>query len=116
MQFRLRMTISILAGLAAGLSACATPPDEAPADPALAHGQAMARQYCAACHAVGVNDASRMANAIPFRDLSQLYPVEGLAEALVEGLVTGHPDMPEFQFSAEAANDFIRYLDSIQSN
>ena len=28
--------------------------------------------------------------------------------------MTGHPDMPEYQFSEQAADDFIAYLESIQ--
>jgi hypothetical protein len=28
--------------------------------------------------------------------------------------MTGHPDMPEFRFTTEGANDFIAYLESIQ--
>lgn len=116
MPLRLSLAMLPAGALAILASACATQPETPAADPGLAHGEALARQYCAACHGIGRSDPSRMSGAIPFRDLSQLYPVEGLEEALVEGLVTGHPDMPEFQFSAEAANDFIRYLASIQSN
>jgi len=116
MPLHLRLALHVAGGAALLLAACATPPEQPAADPGLVHGETLARQYCSACHAVSRNDPSRMPGAIPFRNLSQLYPVEDLAEALVEGLVTGHPDMPEFRFSAEAANDFIRYLDSIQSN
>jgi hypothetical protein len=28
--------------------------------------------------------------------------------------MTGHPDMPEYTFTPEAASDFIAYLESIQ--
>lgn len=107
-------SLAVLAALT--LAACATPPDPEPTDPHVANGLSLARQYCASCHAIRANDVSHMREAIPFRDLSQLYPVEGLAEALVEGLMTGHPDMPEFQFSTPAANDFIAYLESIQTD
>ena len=37
-----------------------------------------------------------------------------LEEALAEGLVTGHPDMPEFQFEARDVGAIIAYLNSIQ--
>ena len=40
--------------------------------------------------------------------------IEGLAEALAEGLSTGHPDMPEFVFAAEDVGAIIDYLQSIQ--
>ena len=37
-----------------------------------------------------------MGLAPPFRDLPKRYPVENLAEALAEGIVTGHPARPRF--------------------
>ena len=39
-----------------------------------------------------------MGRAPAFRDLSKRYPIQHLAEALAEGIVTGHSDMPEFTF------------------
>ena len=39
-----------------------------------------------------------MGLAPPFGDLSKRYPSENLAEALAEGIVTGHPAMPRFTF------------------
>ena len=51
--------------------------------------------------------------APPFRTLSRKYKIEGLAEALAEGLSTGHPDM-EFVFAAEDVGAIIDYLKSIQ--
>jgi hypothetical protein len=52
--------------------------------------------------------------APPFRTLSRKYKIEGLAEALAEGLSTGHPDMPEFVFAPEDVGAIIDYLQSIQ--
>lgn len=74
----------------------------------------MARRLCADCHAVGRFDHSAHTDAPPFRNLSDLYPVEDLAESMVEGLMTGHPDMPEYKFTPQGAADFIAYLESIQ--
>jgi cytochrome c len=42
------------------------------------------------------------------------YPVEDLAEALAEGLVTGHPSKPEFRFEAWDVDDIIDYLKSLE--
>jgi cytochrome c len=50
----------------------------------------------------------------PFRRLSRKFKVEGLAEALAEGISTGHPDMPEFVFEADEVGAIIDYLKSIQ--
>jgi hypothetical protein len=49
-----------------------------------------------------------------FRTLSQRYEIDGLAEALAEGISVGHPDMPEFTFEAEDAGAILAYLKSIQ--
>ena len=37
-----------------------------------------------------------------------------LQEALAEGIVTGHPTMPEFSFEADQVNDFILFLKSLE--
>jgi len=37
-----------------------------------------------------------------------------LEEALGEGLLSGHPDMPEFVFGPRDVGAIIRYLQSIQ--
>jgi hypothetical protein len=40
--------------------------------------------------------------------------VETLEEALAEGIVTGHPSMPQFQFEPDQINDFIGFLKSLE--
>jgi mono/diheme cytochrome c family protein len=40
--------------------------------------------------------------------------VESLAEALAEGIVTGHPTMPEFALDPAQVNDFVAYLKSLE--
>ena len=46
--------------------------------------------------------------------LARRYPIEELEEALGEGIVTGHPHMPEFCFGADDVGAIIAYLKSIQ--
>jgi hypothetical protein len=58
--------------------------------------------------------ASPLAIAPPFRDLHKRYPVESLEEALGEGIVTGHPSMPEFQLPPDQVGDFIAFLKSLE--
>jgi len=87
-----------------------------PTDPvSVATGLELAEIHCAACHAVGTDDESRIEGAPAFRDLSKLYPLEDLEESLAEGIVTGHEGMPEFSFSSEDIDAFLGYLTSIQS-
>ncbi|WP_430511867.1 c-type cytochrome [Pannonibacter phragmitetus] len=78
-------------------------------------GKMIAKEACAICHAIGRDDASPNADAPAFRDLGQRYPVEDLAESLAEGIVTGHPDMPEVALEAQDVSSFIAYLKSIQN-
>lgn len=78
-------------------------------------GAAYAQARCASCHSVGRAGESLLAAAPPFRTLGLSYPVEDLAEAFAEGIVTAHPAMPEFVMSPEENVDLIAYLKSIQS-
>jgi cytochrome c len=80
----------------------------------LKQGEALVSKECARCHGVGRIDASRHPQAPPFRSLSKRYPIESLEEALGEGIISGHPDMPEFQFDADDVGAIIAYLKSIQ--
>ena len=80
-----------------------------------ARGRALVAKNCAMCHAVGRTGDSPFKPAPPFRDLGQRYKPDDLAEALAEGIITGHPAMPEFRFSPAEVNDIIKYLKSIQT-
>ena len=77
-------------------------------------GEVLVKQNCSRCHAIGKEGASPHPEAPPFRTLSSHYPVEDLAESLAEGIVSGHPDMPIFVFSATEVEAIIVYLKSIQ--
>jgi cytochrome c len=77
-------------------------------------GESLLRTNCSRCHAIGRAGASPHSAAPPFRTLSRKYPIEGLAEALAEGLSVGHPDMPEFVFESDEIAAILAYLESIQ--
>jgi cytochrome c len=79
----------------------------------LKRGEALLTRDCGSCHAVGRGDGPDK-NAPAFRTLGQRYPVESLEEALGEGFMSGHPDMPEFKFDADDVGAIIAYLKSIQ--
>jgi len=81
----------------------------------LGQGLALLTQNCARCHAVGRTGDSPRSDAPVFRRLATRYPIESLEEALGEGIMTGHPDMPEFSFDAEQVGAIIAYLKSIQT-
>jgi cytochrome c len=77
-------------------------------------GRRLARLYCARCHAIDKVSPSPLKIAPPFRTLHERYPVETLQEALAEGIVTGHPTMPEFRFDPDQINDFLLFLKSLE--
>jgi mono/diheme cytochrome c family protein len=82
-----------------------------------ARGEFYARENCSTCHAVGPIGVSPYPLAPPFRSLSKKYDVEGLAEALAEGIVVGNTgvrQMPMFVLSVDEIDDLIAYLKSLE--
>lgn len=84
------------------------------ASPAEQRGKTFALTNCARCHSVDRVTQSPLKIAPPFRILHKRYPVETLAEALAEGITTGHPTMPEFQLDPDQINDLLSYLKSLE--
>jgi cytochrome c len=82
--------------------------------PAARRGFAIVQANCARCHAVERVGDSPLPAAPPFRTLHERYPVESLQESLAEGIVAGHPDMPEFSFDPGQVGDVIAYLKSLE--
>jgi cytochrome c len=68
----------------------------------------------ARCHSIDKAGSSPVALAPPFRTLHLRYPVESLEESLAEGIVTGHPAMPEFRLEPHEIGDFIAFLKSLE--
>ena len=83
-------------------------------DPSVQRGFTFVKTNCSRCHAIDKVSASPLKIAPPFRDLGLRYPVENLAEAFAEGIVTGHPTMPEFRLDADQVGDVIAYLKSLE--
>jgi cytochrome c len=82
--------------------------------PAAQRGLVFVRAHCSQCHSVDRVGGSPLKIAPPFRTLHERYPVESLQESLAEGIVTGHPSMPEFQLDPGQVNDVITYLKSLE--
>jgi len=77
-------------------------------------GQRLVEGNCARCHAVGRVGDSPLPIAPPFRTLHTRYPVENLAEALAEGIMVGHPTMPEFRLDSDQIENLIAYLKTLE--
>ena len=78
-----------------------------------AGGQLIA-QLCSGCHATKAGQASPHEEAPSLRRISRNYPVDRLEEALAEGMMVGHPDMPVFEFGVAEIDQIIAYLNAIQ--
>lgn len=109
----MRLPVIIAALLAAS---CASSPATQAPSPQTSAGHDLLEKHCASCHGVGRFDSSQHPAAPPFRKLSRSYPVSALEESLAEGIMVGHPDMPEFRFNPEDVAAIISYLESIQQD
>ena len=98
------------------LAICLIAPGTAAAQmsPSEQRGQTFVRANCSTCHATDKTSASPLKIAPPFHELHRRYPVESLQEALVEGIRTGHVNMPEFRLDPGQASDVIAFLKSLE--
>jgi cytochrome c len=112
MRLRIHSAIGIFAAAVAALTSIVPDPvrSETALSPQAQRGLAIVRANCARCHAVEKVGSSPLKAAPPFRTLHSRYPVESLEESLAEGIVTGHPAMPEFQFDPDQIGELIAYL------
>jgi cytochrome c len=79
-------------------------------------GESLLERNCSRCHAIGSVGESQHPQAPLFRTLAKRYPVEFLEGALGEGIISGHPDMPEFKFSGGDVGAIVMYLKSVQEH
>jgi cytochrome c len=77
-------------------------------------GRRFAEANCSKCHQIGRYGDSPLPIAPTFRSLHERYPVEDLDEALAEGIMTGHPTMPQFRLDADQIRSLIAYLKSLE--
>ena len=82
--------------------------------PPAQRGLTLVSNNCARCHAIDKVSESPLKIAPPFRTLHLRYPIENLREPLAEGIVTGHPTMPEFSFDPGQVGDIIAYLKTLE--
>jgi cytochrome c len=102
--------------LCAGLvAACVLPGAALAQTPAnkIRAGHEIAQKFCGHCHAIGLEGKSAHADAPPFRTIAAKGNMENLEEALGEGIIAGHPDMPQFQFKPGDVGALAAYLKSL---
>jgi cytochrome c len=88
---------------------------QAQLSPSAQRGQTLARTYCAQCHSIDKLSDSPLKIAPPLRELHKRYPVEALEEAFAEGIVTGHPTMPQFRLAPDQIGDLIAFMKSLEN-
>ncbi|QHO76815.1 cytochrome C [Bradyrhizobium sp. CCBAU 051011] len=86
----------------------------AAASPQEQRGKTYALNNCARCHSIDKVSPSPLKIAPPFRTLHKRYPIETIAEALAEGISTGHPTMPAFQLDPDQIGDLLAYLKTLE--
>jgi mono/diheme cytochrome c family protein len=82
--------------------------------PAAQRGLTFLRTNCAQCHAIDKVSESTLPIAPPFRTLHLKYPVESLQRPLAEGVIAGHPTMPQFRLEPDQIRDVIAYLKTLE--
>ncbi len=82
--------------------------------PSAQRGLTFVRTHCAQCHAIDKVSASPLAIAPPFRTLHLKYPIESLERPLAEGIMAGHPTMPQFRLEPDQVRDVIAYLKTLE--
>lgn len=102
-----RIIVSLVLMLASATQADA-------ASPAEQRGMVFALTNCARCHSVDKVSPSPLKIAPPFRKLHERYPIETIAEALAEGIQTGHPTMPEFRLDPDQIHDLLAFMKTLE--
>jgi len=79
-----------------------------------ARGETLAREVCAACHAVARGEVSPDPEAAAFADVADL--VSTTRQSLFVFLNTTHPTMPNLILEREESDDLIAYILSLREN
>jgi cytochrome c len=97
------------------LTACMVLSTQGHAAELAVQGRLLLEKNCSRCHSIGRADTSPNAQAPPFRTVISRYPAEYLAEALAEGIMTRHSEMPEFVFAPDEIEAIVAYLNTLGS-
>jgi mono/diheme cytochrome c family protein len=73
-------------------------------------GLRIRNRACSRCHGIGRASPSGRPKAPPFREIATCDPLENLAEAFAEGIVSGHPDLPAVSLGPAGIGAIIAVL------
>ncbi len=82
----------------------------APADPA--HGEELAREWCASCHVVAPGQQGTVAEVPPFATIAREPGFDAAKLALF--LLDPHPKMPDMNLSRAEAADLAAYVATLK--
>jgi cytochrome c len=104
------VSAGVLVMLVAGSAARAQDESHDP----IVRGRELAKEFCSGCHAIDRTGKSPNEQAPPFRQIGQSVDLDEFIRRLQSGLLSGHPEMPEFKFNAADARAMRDYLRSVQ--
>lgn len=81
---------------------------------ALLHGEGLARENCARCHAIGLTGESSNASAPPFRTFSSYRSTEFISWMLIDKTTPKHSQMPHFDITTKQALDIVAWINWVQ--
>ncbi len=82
-------------------------------DPRANAGKHIAQKYCSNCHSIAGLGESPVPDAAPFRVIVAKENSYNLDQALGQGIMTGHPDIPRFELKPETVSALVAYLRSM---
>lgn len=77
-----------------------------------AHGQDLAKRWCASCHLVSADQKRAVADVPAFATIARTPNFD--ADRLARFLLDPHPKMPELPLSRTAAEDIAAYIASLK--
>jgi mono/diheme cytochrome c family protein len=101
--------VGVVAALVFVLAAALSNAVAAPAD--AAHGEQLAKRWCAACHIVSPDQTHGADNAPTFATIAKLPDFS--AEKIAKFLMDPHPKMPDMQLGRDEAKDLGAYIASL---
>jgi mono/diheme cytochrome c family protein len=104
-QWLIRAALACLALTA--LPLCALADDAAKGD--AAHGEIIAKRWCAACHLVASGQAEANSDAPPFVSIAR----KKQASELKDFLTDPHPKMPNMSLSRSEIADIVAYIKTL---
>ena len=80
----------------------------------LLHGEGLAKENCAKCHAIGLTGESPNPGAIPFRKLSSTRSITLIGWELMNEDWGEHRQMPQFEITADQVRDILKWIRWVQ--